>query len=116
MFAACGGPEVAPVAAPAPVPAALPVVAAFPPLDTTCAVDEDCTQTGRFSDCCGVCEQKYASKAYVEKVTAYCEANPPTGCPPMGCSWGMATVHCVEGTCRDQPVQPRTPTPRAPRT
>ncbi len=100
-IAACGGPEAH--TAPKPVGAQAVMVAAFPPLETACAADADCTTTGRFSACCGVCEQKYASKAYVEKVTAYCETNPPAQCPPMGCSWGMAEVHCVTGQCRAAP-------------
>ena len=114
LVAACGGKD-PPVSStsttpPAPKPvetaAATPAPAAFPALETACATDADCTTTGRWSTCCGVCEQKYASKAYVAKVDAFCTANPPEQCPPMGCSWGMATVHCVEGVCRDQPQTP----------
>ena len=96
--------EHAATSSPAPKPVEAPVAApAFPALDASCTSDEDCTHTGRWSTCCGVCEQKYASKSYVATVDAYCKANPPEQCPPMGCSWGMATVHCVEGTCRDRP-------------
>ena len=101
VVAACGGRDAPAPVAPAPTPA--PVVAAFPALETSCTTDADCITTGRWSTCCGVCEQKYASKAYVAKVETYCAANPPEECPPMGCSWGMAQVHCVEGTCRDAP-------------
>jgi len=106
MLAACGGKERG-TQPPAPSPPAPTPVAAsgFPALETRCVTDEDCTYTGRWSTCCGVCEQRYASKAYVAKVDAYCEANPPAQCPPSGCSWGMATVHCVEGVCRDRPPQ-----------
>ncbi|MBA3461611.1 MAG: hypothetical protein H0T46_16735 [Deltaproteobacteria bacterium] len=90
-------------APPPPAPAPKPAVAAFPALETSCTTDADCTTTGRWSTCCGVCEQKYASKAYVAKVDAFCTANPAVQCPGMGCSWGMAKVRCVEGTCRASP-------------
>ncbi len=107
VVAACGGKDPPASSSTAPkrveVPPTVAAAAVFPALETACTTDEDCTTTGRWSTCCGVCEQKYAAKAYVAKVDAFCEANPPEQCPPMGCSWGMATVHCVEGVCRDKP-------------
>lgn len=112
LVAACGtkhdAPPVKPVTtSPPPAPAG-----GFPAIEAACATDDDCTTTGRWSTCCGVCEQKYASKAYVAKVEAYCTANPPEQCPPMGCSWGMAKVGCVDGVCREHARTPRIrPTP-----
>jgi hypothetical protein len=98
----------APTASAAPVASAAPsasatqiaVPSSYPPLDTTCATDDDCTSTGMWGDCCGACEQKYANKAYVPRVQAYCAAHPAPQCPPMGCSWGMSKPQCRAGHCQ----------------
>lgn len=119
LVAACGGKD--PPAASRTTTNPEPVVpvaaaAAFPTIETACTTDEDCTITGRWSTCCGVCEQKYASKAYVAKVDAFCEAHPASECPPMGCSWGMTPVGCVEGVCAAKLAKRNEPTLRAPKT
>jgi len=106
-------------AAPAPATATpeAPVTAAprsadvFPELDATCASDADCTVTGQFAGCCGECERKYCSRAFVERVTAYCAAHPPGTCPPRACSWGYVAPRCVDGVCRAPGMRPRDPAP-----
>src|ERR1043165_9440285 len=105
LVAACGGKD-APPAKPVAKPGTVAGAPVFPALATACKTDEDCTTTGRWSTCCGVCEQKYASKAYVAKVETYCTANPPEQCPPMGYSWGMASVGGVDGVCRAEERAP----------
>lgn len=72
----------------------------FPPVELACSSDADCTTTGQWKNCCGVCEEHYANKASVARIVAYCTAHPPKGCPPQACSWGMAKPQCRSGRCQ----------------
>jgi hypothetical protein len=79
----------------------------YPPLGASCASDADCVLVGfeieddlpRTHACCPACTERAASRDWLARFRAACEAKPPPMCPPLGCPMPILRALCQQGKC-----------------